>query len=395
LNRFTPDRGVKAALRKTDLFCDTARRFRFSYAPERAYAMRYLLLDIGAGTLDLLWYHAETQLHYKAVCRSPVLCVAEQAESLDGDILVTGCEMGGGALSRVLREKARRGLVVMSESAAATVNHDSEKVRSTGVRVVQDEEAERLLETGRYGHLVTGDLDPGRLKSILDGLGVPFDFDVVGVCAQDHGAPPPGISHLDFRHSLFRDFLDAEPSPEALLFESGAIPVEFSRLRSIAASARRLPADRVFVMDSGMAAVLGASLDPEAAALSRLLVLDVATSHTVGATLEGGEICGFFEYHTADVNLERLEGLLRELADGGLSHRRILAEGGHGAYVRKAVGFDSLDRIVATGPKRGMVKKSNLGIRPGAPLGDNMMTGTAGLLEAILQREGGSSLTLL
>jgi uncharacterized protein (DUF1786 family) len=36
-------------------------------------------------------------------------------------------------------------------------------------------------------------------------------------------------------------------------------------------------------MDSGMAAILGASMDVLAVEQKRILVLDIATSHTVGA----------------------------------------------------------------------------------------------------------------
>ncbi len=356
---------------------------------------RYLLLDIGAGTLDLLWYHAESGLHFKAVCRSPVLTVAEHAAALKGDILVTGYEMGGGKLTGILKEKARKGRVIMSESSAATIHHDTERVLSTGIHVVSDDEAEKLLKSKRYAHLVTEDINLDRVRLILEGLGVPFAFEVVGACAQDHGVPPRGVSHLDFRHSLFQASLDQKPYPESLLFEDDQVPGEFNRLRSIAASARRLPAEQVFVMDSGMAAVLGASLDPEAASLQRLLVLDVATSHTVGAALEAGEVCGFFEYHTSDLELGRIEILLRELAEGRLNHREILAEGGHGAYIRKTVGYEAVERIVATGPKRGMLGGASLEIRPGAPFGDNMMTGTAGLLEAIFRRKGSGSVPVM
>jgi uncharacterized protein (DUF1786 family) len=127
-----------------------------------------------------------------------------------------------------------------------------------------------------------------------------------------------------------------------------------SRLRSIAESARSLPADEVYVMDSGMAAILGASMDPRVQQRKNVLVLDVATSHTVV-----------------------------DLANGDLSHAQILSEGGHGAYVRRAFGFENTELILATGPKRGLVEPSRLPIELGAPLGDNMMTGTAGVLEAI------------
>jgi uncharacterized protein (DUF1786 family) len=141
-------------------------------------------------------------------------------------------------------------------------------------------------------------------------------------------------------------------------------------------------------MDSGMAAILGGTLDPEARSKERIIVLDLATSHTLGAALEQGEIAGFFEYHTRDITPERLDSLVIELADGELVHQNILAQGGHGAYMRKAFGFDRSELIVVTGPKRQLIEKSRLPVRLGAPLGDHMMTGTAGLLEAIRRRKG-------
>jgi uncharacterized protein (DUF1786 family) len=88
--------------------------------------------------------------------------------------------------------------------------------------------------------------------------------------------------------------------------------------------------------------------------------------------------------------LERMDSLLQELADGQLEHAQILAEGGHGAYTRRALGFDSVEIILSTGPRRALLTGSSLEIVLGAPLGDNMMTGTAGLLEAIRRRESGA-----
>ena len=349
---------------------------------------RFLLLDVGAGTLDVLWYDAGSGDVYKAVCRSPVLTVAESAQGLKGDLVVTGREMGGGAISRVLKERARHAEVVMSVSAAATVHHDPERIRSFGIRVVDDEEAVSLGQSGQYAHLVTGDVDPGRLERILTGLGVPFSFDVIGICAQDHGVPPPGVSHLDFRHARFQSMLDRDPSVESLLYRDDEIPEAFNRLRSIAADAGTLPVKEVYVMDSGMAAVLGASLDPAVRSCRRILVLDVATSHTVAAALEDGSMAGFFEYHTVDVTVSRLEELLEALAEGSLSHEAVLAEGGHGAYVRKAFGWQAVERVVATGPKRALLSGISFPVSWGAPWGDNMMTGAVGMLEAIRRRRG-------
>lgn len=347
---------------------------------------RYLLVDIGAGTMDVLYFDDSDQQHYKAVVASPVIQVAKQIASGSGELLVTGVEMGGGPVTRILKERARTAAVVVSVSAAATLNHDIQKVKGWGITVVPDQEAESLVGDTTYTHVCLADLDLRRLANIVDGFGVPFSFDVIGVCAQDHGVPPQGVSHLDYRHNRFVELLDNKPFPHTLLYEKNEVPKEMNRLRSIALQAALIPASDVYVMDSGMAAILGASRDMGALDKHNLIVLDVATSHTVGAALAGGEIAGFFEYHTQDITLHRLEGLIRDLADGNLHHDQILSEGGHGCYMRKAVGFDNLDAIIATGPRRDIIDGSELPILYGAPMGDNMMTGTAGLLEAIRRR---------
>jgi uncharacterized protein (DUF1786 family) len=338
--------------------------------------------------MDVLFYDTHSGTHYKAVAKPPVRSVAEEAATLPGNILVSGVEMGGGSLSTILQHRAQEGEVVMSASSATTVHHDIERVRAWGISVVEDREAERLLHNPRYHVLTTGDLEPERLHSIVKGFGIPFSFDVVGVCAQDHGVPPAGLSHLDYRHSLFKPILDDNPFPHAFLYKANEVPRTLTRLRCIAESALRFTTDEAYVIDSGMAAILGASMDPRALSKERVLIVDVATSHTLGAALKAGEIAGYFEYHTHAITPERLDSLLIQLADGELDHTQLVKEGGHGAYVRHAIGSKAVDIIVATGPKRGLLQKSRLPIVFGAPLGDNMMTGTVGVLEAIRRCKG-------
>jgi len=349
---------------------------------------KFLILDIGAGTMDILYYNTEFGLNYKAVVKSPVQYLAEKAASLPGNLLITGKEMGGGAISKVLSRRAQDAEVIMSISSAATVHHNLERVRSLGIKVVDDAEAESLRHSKKYHSLTVGDLELERLKQIVKGFGIPFSFDVVGICAQDHGMSPGGESQLDYRHKVFKASLDENPFPHALLYKNDEVPVTLNRLMSIAESAKMLPTDEIYVMDSGMAAILGASMDPRAGQKERILILDVATSHTIGAALERGEISGFFEYHTHSITRERLDLLLCDLADGKLEHKQILSEGGHGAYIRKSFGFQAVEIIMATGPKRVLVEGSKLPIVFGAPLGDNMMTGTVGVLEAIRRRVG-------
>jgi uncharacterized protein (DUF1786 family) len=349
---------------------------------------RILAIDIGAGTMDVLYFDTESEFHYKAVVRSPVRTIAERVRLAPGTLLVVGVEMGGGAVSQAVKRRAAAEKVLISETAAMTISHDLEKVRALGLEVIDDERSRELLAAGNDTPVTLGDLELDRIQGIVEGFGVPFDFDVVGVCVQDHGVAPAGVSHLDYRHNHFRPILDAQPTPDALLYSAEEVPEDMSRLRAVRDVARSLPSPSIFVMDSGMAAILGATLDPRVRDCERAIVLDVATSHTVAASFDGDELCGFVEYHTKDIKLERMDSLLKELADGRLEHAQILAEGGHGAYTRRALGFDSVEIILSTGPRRALLDGSSLEIVRGAPLGDNMMTGTAGLLEAIRRRQG-------
>ncbi|MDR3553111.1 MAG: DUF1786 family protein [Syntrophobacteraceae bacterium] len=347
---------------------------------------RFLLLDVGAGTLDVLFYDSDTGLNYKAVVRSPVLCAAEQARNISGDLLVTGVEMGGGALLEVLSQHARKARVMVTASAAMTLSHNPERLRGAGLSVIDDLQAPQYSGLPEFTTLSLSDLPLERIENLVTAFGVPFDFDVVAVCAQDHGVSPEGKSHLDFRHEIIKSALERNPSPETLLYHGDKVPIYLNRLKSVADTASLLPCREVFVMDSGMAAILGACMDFQLRGKTRFIVLDIATSHTVCAAIEDGQIAGIVEYHTRDLTLEKLESLLVDLANGRLVHSQVLAEGGHGAYLRKPLGFETVELILATGPKRRLVQNSRLPMVYGAPLGDNMMTGTTGLLEAIRRR---------
>lgn len=349
---------------------------------------RFLMIDIGAGTMDILYYNSSSMQHYKAVVKSPVQTVAARAEGLPGNLLVTGSEMGGGPITDVLKKRAREADVVITESAAATLSHNTDRISEWGIQIIGDTEVGAFKDKPQYSHLTVEDLNAKRLEKIVKGFGVAYEFDAVGICAQDHGVPPPGVSHLTYRHEINRAVLDRSPYPQALLYQSAEVPATLNRLNAIAKSAEKLPTTEAFVMDSGMAAILGASVDSLADSKKNVMVLDVATSHTVGAALSEGELYGFFEYHTRDITLNRMESLLCELAEGQLTNEDILKEGGHGAYVRRAIGFDTIEIILATGPKRRLIETSRLPMTLGAPWGDNMMTGTVGLLEAVRRHKG-------
>jgi uncharacterized protein (DUF1786 family) len=75
--------------------------------------------------------------------------------------------------------------------------------------------------------------------------------------------------------------------------------------------------------------------------------------------------------------------LLLALPGGKLDHAEILSEGGHGAYTRRRFAYHENEIILATGPRRALMSSSRLPLVNGAPWGDNMMTGTVGILAAI------------
>ncbi|KJS32292.1 MAG: pyruvate formate-lyase activating enzyme [Desulfatitalea sp. BRH_c12] len=349
---------------------------------------RLLMIDIGAGTLDLLCYDSQGGEHFKAVVPAPVRHLAEQIGRTTGALLVVGGEMGGGPVTEALQERARTAEVIMSPTAAATLHHDPQRVRDWGIAIADDQHIARLSADSRYTTVRLGDIQPERISRIVEGIGWPMAFDAVAICAQDHGVAPQGVSHLDFRHRLFEEMLNRDPTPHQLLFHRDAVPAAFNRLRSIAADAVRLNARDIYVMDSGMAAMAGAAQDLQARDLSPVIILDVATSHTVIAALTGDQVAGFVEYHTRDITLERLETLIVALADGRLRHDQVLAEGGHGAYLRQAVGYTNVRAIIVTGPKRRLMAGTRLPVHWGSPWGDNMMTGTVGLLESLRRRIG-------
>lgn len=348
-----------------------------------------LTIDVGAGTSDLLVYFPETSVHYKAVAVSPVKRTAEFLAKENGDVLVTGTIMGGGAVSKALMEHARTHKVYMTPDAAKTVHHDRAEVARRGIRLISEGEAARL--PGGPTHVVFGDVCPATLKSLVECLGIDWRFSYVGGAVQDHGACPQEMDPLDFRHQIFKALIEQDPAPERFLFGGTEIPEYLTRMKATAGLLAQLPQQEVFMIDTGVAAILGASLDPHLSGCRHSIVVDIGNSHTLAAVVSGGIIAGFFEYHTNSLSPQGLGKLLVHLGDGDLRHQEVIAQGGHGAYIRSCPGFERIERIVVTGPRRGLFllqHEHDFEICEGAPLGDNMMTGAAGILEAINRRRG-------
>jgi uncharacterized protein (DUF1786 family) len=155
-------------------------------------------------------------------------------------------------------------------------------------------------------------------------------------------------------------------------------------------------------MDTAPAAVLGATFDPFVSKRPRKLIANVGNFHTLAFRLghnadhAGLSIEGVFEHHTGEIDLPKLESLLRALSDGSLKHEDVFNDMGHGALIYSKqpfeLGTDDFD-VIVTGPRRSIFYHSPLStpdarlpipLRPyfAVPFGDMMITGCFGLLAA-------------
>lgn len=347
-----------------------------------------LTIDIGAGTTDILVFYQETGIHYKAVATSAIRKRAREILDAEGDLLVLGTVMGGGSVSKALLQHARTHRVYMTPAAAQTLNYNLEEVRKKRILIITETEIPILQKAPTVKKIVFEDLSISGLQALLGELGVGSNFSYIAGAVQDHGVSPEGSNPLDFRHQVMKARIEENPSPEHFLFSYSEVPEYLTRMRATGSLLSGISHKKLFMMDTGAAAVVGASLDPRLKGCRHCMVVDIGNSHTLAAVLSNGLIGGFLEYHTDGLTPKLMKQLLVSLGNGNLSHEEIIAGGGHGAFVRSCPGFDMIEKLVVTGPRRNEIMRGmGLEYIEGAPLGDNMMTGTAGLLESINRRE--------
>jgi uncharacterized protein (DUF1786 family) len=128
------------------------------------------------------------------------------------------------------------------------------------------------------------------------------------------------------------------------------------------------------------------------------IICNVGNFHTLAFRLGEKGIEGVFEHHTGEIDLPKLEGLIRKLADSSLKHQDVFDDMGHGALIYSneifEFGKDEFD-VVVTGPRRSLFvgashpAPAGLGrcdspLRPyfATPFGDMMIAGCFGLLAA-------------
>jgi uncharacterized protein (DUF1786 family) len=366
--------------------------------------MKILTIDIGTGTQDIHLYDSRMDIEngFKFVIPSPTMIVhnrIREATRQNQPILLTGVMMGGGPSAWAVEGHLKAGLPVYATPAAArTLNDELEKVEKLGVKLVSEDEAVRLANSALTVEM--RDLDLPAIWSAFKQFGVTLrDLAAVAVAVFDHGDAPPGTSDRQFRFDYLDGCIRAAnlgTNPlSAFAYLRGDIPDIMTRLQAVAHSARDLDCPLV-VMDTAPAAVLGATFDPVVSTMTRKIIANVGNFHTLAFRLgemqdgAGTVIEGLFEHHTGEIDLPKLESLLRRLADGSLKNQDVFDDMGHGALMYDSsplpYGEGSFD-IVVTGPRRSMFQRSRKEgtLRPyfASPFGDMMLAGNIGLLAAI------------
>ncbi|MFQ6136941.1 MAG: DUF1786 domain-containing protein [Candidatus Hydrothermarchaeales archaeon] len=337
--------------------------------------LRILAIDVGVGTQDILLYDDKNrpENNIKLVLPSPTQILAKKVMTSKNDILFTGETMGGGPISIAITDHVKRGFkVVMTERSARTIRDGLEEVRKLGVEIIEEEE---VPDYAGYEQLETKDVDFGLLKAIFGSIGEPFEFDFVGIAVQDHGYSE-GKSDRTFRFERIKEILDRGGGLND--FAHRDPPSYLTRMCAVMRIAKEHFED-VIVLDTKIAAIAGAIHGVEE---RPLISIDVGNGHTLGA-LVGEENLGMFEHHTSCLTQKKLEEMIIRFANGDLTNEEVFNDGGHGCYIGEGVGIKNVSKIVVTGPNRGLMEGSKLGLEYPNPMGDFMMTGAMGIVDIV------------
>lgn len=364
--------------------------------------IRILAVDVGTGTQDILLFESGKTIEncFKMVMPSPTVIVAERikrATERGQAILLTGVTMGGGPSHWAARDHALAGnAVVVTPEAGRTFDDDLAMVEEMGFELVDEAEAARRIENPDLLHIELQDFDAHAIITALRAFDVNPRVDALAIAAFDHGAAPPGISDRRFRFDFIAQTVRRDPTPSAFAYTGEDTPADLTRLRAIAASAKRYVEmsgsahnTPLLLMDTGSAAVLGALEDALVREQEDSLLCNVGNFHTLAFHLVEGHITGIFEHHTGEINRAQLEDMLVKLAQGTLTNEEVFDSSGHGALVlqKPASSGSALPFLAVTGPRREMLRGSALHPYEATPHGDMMLAGCFGLLRALADHE--------
>jgi uncharacterized protein (DUF1786 family) len=337
-----------------------------------------LAIDIGAGTQDILLYHAhrEEENNPQLVVPAPSRVWGSRFERLSGDLFIHGDTIGGGRIGSVLRKRIEGGgRVAMTAGVARTIRDDLDQVREMGVEVVDERPA------GFAGEEVElQEVDIPFVLGILHAFDEGEAIALIALSVQDHGTAPSGESDRIFRFSRFREALEEGRGLGGLAYLQEEIPPYYLRMLSAAHRAKEGSEAPILVMDTALSAIMGAMGDDGGAQV----VVNMGNGHTIMALVVEGEVQGLLEHHTSLLTPQKLKDYIIRFPQGKISNEEIYEDGGHGTF--SLTEAQTPGRIAVTGPKRGMMKETGLSYDLPAPGGNMMMTGPWGLLKAARMR---------
>ncbi|HEX7467096.1 MAG TPA: DUF1786 family protein [Methanobacterium sp.] len=340
--------------------------------------MKILAVDIGVGTQDIMLYDTDNSIEnsVKMVMPSPTEIIANRIRKHHNDILISGSTMGGGPVSKAVKNHLDRGYnVMMTESSARTIRDDLNRVEALGIQIIPENE-----EHPEIGNIEFKDVDLNAIGEALSKFDVSLDFDHIGVAVQDHGYME-GMGDRNFRFMKIKEKLDIARNPEEFSYYN-EVPEYLTRMKGVL---KTLKGYKTTLMDSKFASVSGATCDNYVKTLNNYIAMDIGNGHTLAAAFQNNKISGVFEHHTRSLTPEKIKKLIGKLENGTITHEEVHQDGGHGAWVTGPMnGFES---IVATGPMRRILEKTDLNVHYAAPAGDVMMTGPVGLIKAILSNK--------
>ncbi|MCL7474814.1 MAG: DUF1786 domain-containing protein [ANME-2 cluster archaeon] len=345
--------------------------------------MQIMAIDVGMGTQDILLYddtqHMENNI--KMVLPSQTQIIARRIGRATGggrDVFLTGTTMGGGPSGKAVREHIRAGLKVYAEERAALTLHDNlGKVAYMGVILVGTGDT---VPEG-IERIDMRDVDAGAIGTALELFEsrLPRDF---AVAVQDHGKAPDMSNRL-FRFRHFREVLEQGGELERFAYLN-RVPPHLSRMQAVMDTLKQ-QGNNVLLMDTGPAAICGVLHGNQDGPVA---VVNIGNGHTLAAVVDRKRMLALFEHHTRSVDAPKLDDLIRRLCDGELGLEEVFNDGGHGCFIREAVGFANIRSVIVTGPNRNIMAGSGLDVEFAAPHGDMMLTGCFGLVEMFRMKMG-------
>ena len=333
-----------------------------------------LIIDIGSGTQDVLFYETGKEIEncFKMVLPSPTQEKAKKIREITqkrAPLFLTGRVMGGGACVAAIKNHLKSGLEVFAtKSAAKTINDNMDHVKALGIKLVEKPPKDMVPV-----ELEDVNIDQWRRFCELWSIRLPDQY---AVAVQDHGESME-LSNRHFRMMRWRAFMDSGGRFEDLIYRQP--PVDLTRMKSVRESLNQ----NVILMDTGAAAICGALEDPALAALKEkgLVIVNLGNSHTLIALVLGGKVTGLCEHHTSMLTPSKLSHLIDRIVTGSLTHQEVYDDGGHGvALAKKFSGMGLSPMTAVTGPKRSL--SESLHFYKAVPHGDMMLSGCFGLLRA-------------